>query len=272
MSVALATTYHDAKDRMYDQIAEVLPIITHNFAGIAVIASSAAPAGSLQLLSTAGALIQRDEPDQLSGIAGLGQSRRAAVALALQHDAPCILYFDFDSMLHWAQHYPKELAETIELLPKYDMTIVGRTRRALASHPQSQRDTEILVNQAFARLTGYDWDVMRSGRGLSRRAAEAIIAECTESSICTDVVWPLFLLQKGSFSFKGMRTEGTEFETGDRYAPEVIAAGGYEQWLQRLDADPRRWMHRLELACRQVAAMIPFAGADTHLVPGSSHG
>jgi hypothetical protein len=265
MSVALATTYHDAKDRMYDQIAQVLPTITHNFAGIALLASSAAPARSLQLLADSGSLIQRDDPDQPAGAAGLGRSRRAAVALALQHNPPCILYFDFDSILHWAQHYPGELAKIVELLPRHDMTLVGRTRRALDSHPQSQRDTEILANQAFTRLTGYDWDVMRSGRGLSRRAAEAIVMECHEDSICTDVVWPLFLLQKGGFSFESIGIEGTEFETGDRYAPEVIAAGGYEQWLQRLDADPRRWTHRLDLARMQVAAMIPFAGADTQL-------
>jgi hypothetical protein len=257
---------------MYDQIAEVLPIISHAFTGIAVIASSVAPARSLQLLATAGALIGRDDPDQPAGAAGLGQARRAAVALALQCNTPYILFFDFDSILHWAQHYPDELAETVGLLPAHDMTLIGRTRRALDSHPQSQRDTEILANQAFARLTGYDWDVMRSGRGLSRRAAEAIVTECHENSICTDVVWPLFLLQKGEFSFKGISVEGTQFETGDRYTPEMQAAGGYEQWLQQLDADPRRWAHRLELARRHVAAMIPFAGADTHLVPGSSHG
>ena len=272
MSVALATTYHDAKDRMYDQIAEALPIIVRHFAGIALIASSVAPARSLQLLATAGALIGRDDPDQPGGAAGLGRSRRAAVALALQRNTPYILFFDFDSILHWAQHYPHELAEVVDLLPAHDMTLIGRTRRALDSHPHSQRDTEMLANQAFARLTGYDWDVMRSGRGLSRRAAEAIVTECQENSICTDVVWPLFLLQTGGFAFKSISIEGTEFETGDRYAPEMLAAGGYEQWLQQLDADPRRWMHRLELARRQVAAMIPFAGADTHLVPGSSHG
>ena len=94
--------------------------------------------------------------------------------------------------------------------------------------------------------------------------------ECHEDSICTDVVWPLFLLRKGGFSFGSISIEGTEFETGDRYAPEVTAAGGYEQWLQRLDADPRRWAHRLELARMQIAAMIPFAGADTYLLPGSA--
>src|SRR5262245_34178693 len=65
--------------------------------------------------------------------------------------------------------------------------------------------------------------------------------------------------------------EGTEFETGDRYTSEAMAAGGYELWLQRLDADPRRWTYRLDLAPLQVAAMIQVAGADTHLLPTASY-
>lgn len=35
---------------------------------------------------------------------------------------------------------------------------------------------------------------MRSGRGLSRSAAIAILADCPEEGISVDVVWPLFLL------------------------------------------------------------------------------
>jgi hypothetical protein len=117
MSVALATTYHDARDRMHDQIAETLPIIAQTFAGIAVIASSAAPARSLQLLTSAGALIGRDDPNQPAGVAGLGHSRRAAVALSLRHNTPCILYFDFDSMLHWAHRLELAHRQVAAMIP-----------------------------------------------------------------------------------------------------------------------------------------------------------
>lgn len=62
MSVTLATTYHDARDRMCDQIAQVLPSIMQNFTGIALIAAAAAPKRSLRLLADAGTLIRRDDP------------------------------------------------------------------------------------------------------------------------------------------------------------------------------------------------------------------
>ena len=55
-----------------------------------------------------------------------------------------------------------------------------------------------------------------------------------------DVAWPLFLLSRGGFSAQYLETEGAEFETGDRYGPEIAAAGGQDLWLRAVDADPRR--------------------------------
>ena len=265
MTIALATTYHDAKDRMYDQIVQALPALTRLFDGIAMQASPAAPPRSLAALTDAGARIGRDDPGLPGGAAQLGRIRRSALALALQQQTTSLLYFDFDSMLHWVQRYPDELAAVLARIPEHDMTIIGRSQRALESIPHSQRETEVFVNQAFAHLSGFTWDVMRSGRGLSRRAAEAIVAECPEDGISADVVWPLFLIQKGNFSIDGIAVEGTEFETPDRYGPEIAAAGGYTPWLRQIDADPRRWAHRLELAQMHVVAMVPYAGPDTRL-------
>ncbi len=265
MAVTLATTYHDANDRMYAQIARVLPTLTHLFAGIAVQASSRAPERSLSLLAHAGATIQRDDPDQSGGAARLGTARRRALTLALHQNTPLLLFFDFDSLLHWADHYPDELAAVLAQLSQHDMTILGRTERAFLSHPQSQRATEALVNQLFAHLTGAAWDVMRSGRGLSRRAAETIVRESHDDGISTDVTWPLLLLRHGGFSISSIAVEGTEFETQDRYQPEVITAGGQERWLEQLDRDPRRWAHRFTLARMHAEAMIPFAGPTTHV-------
>jgi hypothetical protein len=265
MTVTLATTYHDAKDRMYDQVVQALPTLTRLFEGIAVQASPAAPRRSLAALADAGARIGQDDPGQSGGAAQLGRIRRAALALALQQQTSFLLYFDFDSMLHWVERYPDELAAVLARIPERDMTIIGRSQRALDSHPHSQRETERFVNHAFAHLTGYAWDVMRSGRGLSRRAAETLVAECAEDRISVDVIWPLFLLRKGDFSIDGIAVEGAEFETPDRYGPEIVAAGGYARWLRQIDADPRRWAQRLDLARMHVEAMVPYAGPDTRL-------
>src|SRR5258706_8265406 len=143
VTITLATTYHDAHDRMHDQIVHALPTLTRLFDRIAVQASAAAPPRSLALLTQAGASIGQDDPQQLGGAAQLGRIRRAVLALALQQQPTFLLYFDFDSMLHWVQHYPDELAAVVARLPDHDMTIIGRSQRALDSHPHSQRETEV---------------------------------------------------------------------------------------------------------------------------------
>jgi hypothetical protein len=143
-------------------------------------------------------------------------------------------------------------------LSAHDFTVLGRTERAFASHPRTQRDTEAIVNGVYASGSGHAWDVTAAARGISRRAAEAILAGCPEESIGTDVAWPLFLQRAGGFTIGYSATEGLEFETADRYGEQVAAAGGVAAWIAQIDADPRRWIDRLEVARLEVAASLPY--------------
>jgi hypothetical protein len=56
--------------------------------------------------------------------------------------------------------------------------------------------------------------------------------------------------------------EGLEFETADRFGPEIEAAGGYEQWEAEMSADPRRWAFRLEVAQLIAEAVVRYGGSD----------
>ena len=111
----------------------------------------------------------------------------------------------------------------------------------------------------FATVSGHAWDVTAATRGLSRRAAEAILAGCPDKEVSTDVSWPLFLEREGGFSLGYMATEGMEFETADRYSDEIAQAGGLARWLARLDAEPRHWAQRLDMARVEIEAMTPHA-------------
>ena len=258
MPVVLAATHHDPDGRLYDQAARVLPWLVARFGGLAIEATKATRARSLQLLIAAGARVRQETGDTLTGLLHLGRSRRAAVELALEHDAAYVLFCDFDRALHWAERYPDELERVIGRVAELDFTILGRTERAFASHPRIQRDTEAIVNQVYTRISGCQWDVTAAARGLSRAAAEAMVEGGREESIGTDVAWPLFLQRAGGFTLGYLATEGLEFETADRYGDEVAAAGGLEQWIARLDADPRRWAQRLDLARIEVEAMVAY--------------
>jgi hypothetical protein len=256
-NVVLATTHHDPDGRLYEQTAHVLPVLSGAFDGLAVQATPATQDHSLSLLRASGALVRRETSDRPVGLNDLGRSRRAAVELALELGAPAILFCDFDRALHWAERYPEELAHVVARTADYDFTVLGRTTRAFESHPRIQRDTEAIVNHVYTTVSGRDWDVTAAARVLSRRAAEAILSGCPDESIGTDVSWPLFV-ERGGLTIGYIATEGLEFETADRYTDEIAAAGGLACWIAQLDADPHRWIQRLEIARLEVEAALPY--------------
>ena len=258
-SVVLAATHHDPDGALYEQVRRTLPLLDELFCGLALQVTHTTQERSLELLNGAGALTHQESTAPDDAHRQLGRARRAAVRLALRSDAPSILFGDFDRMMHWVERYPDELAQIVARIAEHDLTILGRTERAFNSHPRVQRDTEAIVNYVYTAISGNAWDVTAAARGLSRRAASAILAGCPDESIGTDVSWPLFVQQHGGFSLGYIATEGLEFETADRHGDAIAAAGGLTQWLAQLDADPRRWIQRLDLARVEVEAVLLYA-------------
>jgi hypothetical protein len=254
--VALALIQYDPGGTLFDQTARVLPRLQQVFADIAMFANVATAPRSIGYLREHGVRVTA-EATQV-GLNHLGWFRRAAVQLALQGPCPLILYCDFDRVLHWMEFHPQELIDVAQQIGARDFTILGRTPRAFATHPRIQRDTEAIINHVFERITDRAWDTGAGARGLSRRAAEAIVSSCLDDQISNDVTWPLCLQQLGVFTLGYIETEGLEFETPDRFPAEVAQAGGVVQWSEQLDDDPQHWAARLELARIEVAAMLPY--------------
>ena len=260
MNVALAIIYHDPHSRLTNLLTRVAPLLRRTFAGIAVQASAIASEQSLTVFQALGARIGRDTPDQPGGAPLLlGRARRNALRLAQDLGTSHLLYFDADRLLHWADTYPDELTDAVAHIADADLTIFGRTPRAFATHPQTQRDTEAIINHVYATSSGNTWDATAAARGISRRAAIAFLEGCSDQSIGTDVAWPLFLARAGGFTLGYLATEGLEFETADRYADQIAAAGGLAQWVAQIDANPQQWAFRLELARIEVESAIPYA-------------
>lgn len=261
MTCTLVATHHDPDGRLHDQIARVLPALAGIFARVAIQATYASHPRSLELLASAGALVRHESQAQFNSVAQLGFARRATLELGLQEPAPTLLFCDFDRALHWAERYPAELASVVVRLAEHDFVVLGRSERAFATHPRVQRDTEAIINHVYASASGRAWDVTAAARGISRRAAAALLEGCPESSIGTDVAWPLFMQRAGGYSLGYIATEGLEFETADRFADQIAQAGGLEQWIARIDADPQQWADRLDLARLEVAAAVPYSEA-----------
>jgi hypothetical protein len=237
-----------------------MPTLMGMFDAVAVLLTPQSTAEAEAALAEAGATTGWGDRGLPMGHLHLGLWRRAALARAVEQfpRAERFLFCDLDRALHWAEQYPEELPVAITFARSYDCAVFGRTARAFATHPRAQRDTEAIANHGFALASGLPWDTMGAARGLSRRAAELIVGRSTDDTVGSDCSWPL-LCRAAGLRLGYLETEGLEFETLDRFGDEIAGLGGPQAWLERLDADPRQWAMRLELARAEVEAAITHA-------------
>jgi hypothetical protein len=262
MTIILAATHHDAEGRQEAQIRRVLPVLQQHYAGMLVLLTPQTVPTTAELLDAAQVGVACGADDWPVGHLHLGLWRRKLLAAALQQFPGALIHFcDFDRVLHWAEFYPDELTATLRDLPQADFTVLGRTPAAFASHPRAQRETEALINEVFARVSGWRWDVAAASRGLSAAAAAFLVAHAYDDSIGNDCSWPLLLRQQTSLRLAYRAVDGLAFETLDRFAAEVAALGGAQAWCDQFDADPRQWLYRLELARAEMLAALQFYDA-----------
>jgi hypothetical protein len=65
-------------------------------------------------------------------------------------------------------------------------------------------------------------------------------------------------LKQKDFAVGYRACEGLEFETADRFAPEIAAAGSYHAWEEGISAEPERWVFRLQVALMIAEATVRY--------------
>ncbi|HFD39549.1 MAG TPA: hypothetical protein ENJ31_06840 [Anaerolineae bacterium] len=255
--ITLVATVHQPTERLTPMIATHLPALTGLYDAVIAYCSPETHPAIRNLLRRRGVRVQVNDGEP-GDIHTIGQVRRRAVRAGLETGAAHLQMCDFDRAIHWAARYPDELARVIAALPDYDLLVLGRTARAWATHPPYQAETEPLFNKVFALATGLEWDVGAGSRGISRRAARRLLQLSQERTVGVDAEWPLLLLREPGFRVGYRACEGLEFETADRFGPEIEAAGGYAAWEAQISADPRQWAFRLEIAALIAQAVVRY--------------
>jgi hypothetical protein len=164
-----------------------------------------------------------------------------------------ILYLDLDHALRWLENDAEEMDAAVQRIQRSDCTVIGRGPRSMATLPRRLTMTEGVVNEIFRLVSGLSWDVMMAARGLSRRAAEAIVEDCDVDTIGNDCAWPLFCQSRG-FTLDYLEANGLTYRTNPDYAADVD---------DRHDENPMAWALRVNLAAQQVEAMLPYTETDT---------
>lgn len=254
-------TVHQTDERLAGLAQAQLPELVTRYAALTALCSQGTHPTIVDLLRWQGALLETDDSEP-SGIHGIGEVRRKTIELGLRSGTTHLQMLDFDRAIHWVAHYPQELEAVIADLCKYDLLVLGRTARAWATYPPYQTETEPLFNRVFALVSGLTWDVGAGSRGLSRRAAETLLEISQELTVGIDAEWPLLLLGRDEFRVGQRLCEGLEFETADRFGPEIESAGGYQAWESQTSVDPRQWVYRLRVALMIAEAAVRY-GLDT---------
>lgn len=161
-------------------------------------------------------------------------------------------YCDFDRLVHWQTRYPRELEKTAGRRMK-GFVLICRTKRAFGTHPETQKDTETVMNMIASEYIGRKIDIGSGTFGLDRRTCELF------SKIKGDVSGVRFLahflvcIKKNRIPFSCMMSEGVEWETPDIHRKEIKALG-YKKWLSQFQSHGE-WCRRVEML-RQVAEVL----------------
>jgi hypothetical protein len=260
-TVALTVTVHQPDERLAGLAEAQTGALVSRYAATAAYCSYETHPTILDLLRHHRVALRVHDRES-AGIHSLGDIRRETVRLGLQAGTPHLQMCDFDRALHWVAHYPQELEAIIAVIADYDLLVLGRTKRAWATHPPYQADTEPLFNHVFALVTGLTWDVGAGSRGLSRWAAETLLKISQEPTVGVDAEWPLLLLKRDGFRVGHRPCDGLEFETADRFRPEIEMAGGYQAWEAQMSADPDGWVFRLRVALLIAEAAVRYGHSN----------
>jgi hypothetical protein len=195
-------------------------------------------------------------PKSNTGVEHISDSRRRVLKAGVDGGADFVHLVDMDRALHWAANYPAELQETVARFPDYDFTILGRTARAMQTHPRNQVETEAIANRVFSLNYGRDVDITAASRGVSKEAAEVIFRFTQGRYFDSDSEWPTILLCKSSLKIGYAEAEGLEWETRLKREKMTLPDGRLVDVKEYYEENPESWVYRAMLAHRIAEAAL----------------
>ena len=247
--VCLAVTCHDPAGCFVPGIENARRAVAEVFGALAVnVTSQTHPA-------TVNALRELELPtffgDHGAGTVGIGSARKDALALGLRSGCSRLFYSDLDHILRWLSSSRDEVHAALAKRD-HDFLVVGRSTAAMAKAPDRLRLTEELVNRVFGLLNGLEdrWDLMIAMRLMTRDAARTIVAHSRETSIASDVTWPMLVAARGG-TVGYFDADGIRFLARDDFGHDV----------DDRDHDPREWYQRMITATAHMTAMMEFDAA-----------
>jgi len=244
-SVSLATTLHDSTGWSVEPINDTAETLSECYSSRLTVVTIGTKPEVVEALRDAGWIIV--EPMSRVGVEHITDSRRRVLKASMDHGSDYTHLVDMDRALHWALTYPEEMKKVAATIPDHDFLILGRTSRAMETHPRNQAETEALANRVFSLIVGSQMDITAASRGISRKAAEAILAHSRGRFFDSDSEWPVILHSLG-YKLSYMEAEGLEWETRLKRSTMTLPDGRQVDTKEFNESSPESWVYRLMLA------------------------
>jgi hypothetical protein len=169
--------------------------------------------------------------------------------LEIAQNGEKFFYCDFDRLLHWYQKYPQELTMLFQNKmenDEHDLLLIGRTPRAFGTHPITQTATESLINQIGSKILNFEspQDVIVASWICKQELAKRLLQLNTITKTGFYVFWPV-MMWLWATQRQYVEMEGQEWETPDRYLPEIQQVG-YSKWIEQWQS-PEEWQKRASI-------------------------
>ncbi|MDA1995920.1 MULTISPECIES: hypothetical protein [Bacillus cereus group] len=161
---------------------------------------------------------------------GAAQARREVVKFGLTGQCQYFHYCDFDRLLTWSKNHLDELKNMVSDMPNYDYLILGRTERAMNTHPLEWIETEKITNKICSLELGKEVDITAGSCSFSRECANNINNFSKEKM--TDAEWVMIIHRIAKLNVEYAQVEGLEYHEDTNGITRIISDS--EKWLRRL--------------------------------------
>ncbi|MEK3981567.1 hypothetical protein MKY37_21395 [Psychrobacillus sp. FSL K6-2836] len=161
---------------------------------------------------------------------GVAQARRKALNFGLTGSSQYYHYCDFDRILTWGKNHLDELKNIVLDIPNHNYQILGRTERAMKTHPVEWIETEKITNKICSLELGKEVDITAGSCSFSRESAEYINRNSKEKM--TDAEWAMIAFRIAKLDIDYRSVEGLEYHEETNGISRIVSDS--EKWLGRL--------------------------------------
>ncbi|WP_313892038.1 hypothetical protein [Psychrobacillus sp.] len=161
---------------------------------------------------------------------GVAHARREVVKFGLTSESLHYHYCDFDRILTWGQTYLTELKAVVTDIQNHDYLVIGRTERAMNTHPVEWIETEKITNQIFSLELGKKADITAGSCAFSKESAELISKYSKEKM--TDAEWAMIISRIANQEVNYCSVDGLAYQEEINGLNQEI--NDSDKWLSRL--------------------------------------